>query len=73
MTVEDYPPVPEIIPPPRPNPVVRFLRRFTPKKGLLNRLAVGALEAADVVLGSMMIAEVPREIKEVVLIAIKKD
>ena len=48
----------------------RWIGRFNPKKAL-NGFASKALEAADVVLGSIPIAEVAAEIKDVALIAIK--
>jgi hypothetical protein len=48
----------------------RFRSRLNPKKWL-NRFAAKALESADVVLGSIPIAEVASEIKDVALIAIK--
>jgi hypothetical protein len=46
------------------------MRRFGTKR-LLNRLAAGALEAADIVLGSIPAAAVAAEIKDVALLAIK--
>lgn len=72
MTVVD-PPVAE--PPAAPQPVAAkkagwFKTHFNPKK-LINGVAGKALEAADVVLDSIPIAEVASEIKDVVLIAIK--
>jgi len=48
----------------------RFRSWLNPKK-LLNLLAVKALESADVILGSIPIAEVASEIKDVAMIAIK--
>lgn len=53
-----------------PNRRERLMSRINPKNAL-NRFAVKALESADVVLGSIPIAEVASEIKDVVLIAIK--
>jgi hypothetical protein len=56
--------------PERPKSQNWFIRTFRSKR-LLNRLAVGALEAADIVLGSIPAAEVAAEIKDVALLAIK--
>lgn len=62
-------------PPPRaetadvPNRREPFGRRINPKKWL-NHYAAKALQSADVVLGSIPIAEVAAEIKDVALIAI---
>jgi hypothetical protein len=53
-----------------PNPRVSLLSRIRSKKAL-NRFAVKALESADVVLGSIPVAQVAAEIKDVALIAIK--
>jgi hypothetical protein len=70
MAIQDPPPLPlpEIIP--TPSLRQRILGRLNPKR-LLNHFAAKALEAADVVLGSIPIAEVAAEIKDVALIAIK--
>jgi hypothetical protein len=51
-------------------PMKRLMALLNPKKAL-NGLALKALEAADVVLGSIPAAAVAAEIKDVVLIAIK--
>jgi hypothetical protein len=67
-TTQDPPPLPERIP--TPSVRRRILRVFNPKR-MLNHFAEKALDAADVVLGSIPIAHVAAEIKEVVLIAIK--
>jgi len=53
-----------------PNLRVPIRSRFNPKKWL-NRFAAKALESADVVLGSIPVAQVAAEIKDVALIAIK--
>ncbi len=48
----------------------RFWERVWPKK-LLNELAAAALKAADIILGSIPVAEAAKEIKEVLEMAIK--
>lgn len=67
----------QVPPPPAPptrspGPFKRAKNFFNPKKAM-NRAASKALEAADVVLGSIPAAHVASEIKDVALIAIKKD
>ena len=53
-----------------PNRRQRFMSSINPKR-VLNGFAEKALESADVVLGSIPIAQVAAEIKDVILIAIK--
>jgi len=61
---------------PLPEPVAvqnireRLVSTFNPKR-VLNHFAMKALKSADVVLGSIPIAELASEIKDVVLIAIE--
>ena len=69
MTVTDPPALPEPIPlPGRRDRVVKWVR----KHGPFNRLAAKALEAADIILGSIPGADVLAEVKDVALTAIKK-
>jgi hypothetical protein len=70
MAIQDQPPLPEIVL--APSRLQRILRALNPKRWL-NHFAEKTLEAADVVLGSIPIAEVAAEVKEVALIAIKED
>lgn len=74
MTSVEEPPIEE---PPRPqsdgtNLLQRAWRRINPKK-YLNSYAIKALEAADIVLGSIQnpVAQIAAEIKDVALLAIK--
>lgn len=67
MTIADRPQLPE--PVDRPTLLKRLMTRVNPKKWL-NHFAAKALQAADVVLGSIPAAEVAAEIKDVALIAI---
>jgi hypothetical protein len=68
MVIQDPPPE---VPPPRLSRRQQILRAINPKR-FLNHFAEKTLEAADVVLSSIPAAEVAAEIKDVVLIAIKK-
>ena len=69
MTVENPLPMPEVVPPRRS--LRRRIFGAVFGKTLLNRVAGKALEAADIVLGSIPIAEVAKEMKEVAEFAIK--